>query len=165
MTSVLDEVFEGYAEAARDLMRKWSSYASRVADNLDSGYDVDSASTDLGQAVSLAFETGTRLTWEAFDAISMLTGAPMGPLFVESEEFPSPIKGAKLKLKGDLENRTGDTLAKKAVTFLPSQLAPGDMKFKLRVDAAGCPAGVYRGTVSAWTAEDSQDVPVLIKVP
>jgi hypothetical protein len=165
MTSPLDEVFEGYAETAKDLMRKWSDYASGVATNLDRGYGLDSASGDLGHVVSLAIETGARLSWEALDAVATLTGAPVGPRFVESEEFTSPLEGARLKLKGDLKDRPGDTLHAAVAKVVPARLAPDATKFKLRVDAAECPAGVYRGTVVARTQDDEKDVPVQIKVP
>jgi hypothetical protein len=167
MTSALDEVIEGYAETTKDLLRKWRDYASGVADKLDSGYDADSASADLGAAVSLAIETGARLTWEALDAITILIEAPSGPDWVEStEEFSSPFRGAKLELQGDLKNSPGQTLAAADVRVIPSQLGPQQTKFRIRANAAGYPAGVYRGKVSASTPENApEEVSVRIQVP
>ena len=164
MTSAMEELLEGYAETARDLVRKWGKYASGVAGKLDSGYDADSASADWGKGVSLAIETGARLTWEALDAVATLTGAPNRPHFVESE-FDAPHKGARLALEGDLKNLPGDTLAARRATVIPAQLRPEDTKFTIRADAAGCLAGVYRGKVLASTPAGTEKVEVWVKVP
>jgi hypothetical protein len=167
MTSALDEVIEGYAETAKDLVRKWRDYASGVATKLDSGYDADSASADLGVAMSLAIETGARLTWEALDAVAILTEAPSRPGWVEStQEFSSPFRGAKLELKGDLKNSPGQTLAAADVRVIPAQLGSQQTKFRIRANAAGYPAGIYRGKVLASTPENApEEVSVRIQVP
>jgi hypothetical protein len=165
MTSAMDEVIEGYAETTKDLVKKWRDYASGVARNLETGYSANRASADLGTAVSLAIETGARLSWEVFDAMAAISDAPNRPHRVESEEFFAP-KGAKLTLKGDLTNRPGNTLAASRVTVIPSQLASEDSRFKLSADAAGCPAGVYRGTVLASTSgAPPEEVEVQIEAP
>lgn len=164
MTSEWAEVMEGYADTTKELIHKWSDYASHVAKHLDSGYDADRASADLGTAVSLAIETGARLTWEAVDAFATFVDAPNRAVYVESEQFSTRYKGAKLTLK-DLKDRAGDTLPAARAAVIPPQLGPDDSTFKIRANIAGCPAGIYRGNVSASTANQAEEVPVLIKVP
>jgi hypothetical protein len=164
MTSAMDEAIEGYAETAKDLVGKWRDYASGVARNMQSGYTANRASADLGTAVTLAIETGARLTWEAVDAMATLTDAPNRPHYVNSQEFEAP-EGATLKLEGNLTDRTGDILPDRRVTVIPGQLGSRETRFILRADAAGCPAGVYRGKVSASTGGAPEGVDVHIEVP
>lgn len=165
MTSPMEELLEGYAETAKDLVRKWADYASEVAGNLDSGYKANRASADWGKGVSLAIETGARLTWEALDAMATFTSAPNRPHVVESEFDARQYRGARLTLEGDLTNLPGNTLAARRVTVFPAQLGPKDKKFTIRADAAGCLAGVYRGNVLASTPAGTEKVKVWVKVP
>ncbi len=164
MTTPMHEVIEGYAETTKDLMRKWSDYGQRVAPTLQN-YDAKKASADMGEGVLLAIETGARLTWEAVDAMTTLTSAPSRPRIVISEEFDAPEE-ATLTLTGDLTNRAGNTLLARNVAIDPEQLEPGETKFKLRANVAGCPAGIYRGEVKASAEGRPEEVKeVRIKVP
>jgi hypothetical protein len=166
ITSALDEVIEGYAETTKVLVEKWREYASEVGDKLDDGYDADSAAEDFGTAISLAIETAARLTWEAMDAMATLVDAPTRPRWVEyPREFSSPLKGAKLELAGDLKNAPGQTLAARDVRIIPPRLGPGETEFKLQVNIAGYPAGVYRGKVVASTQHDTEKVRIQVQVP
>jgi hypothetical protein len=164
MTTPMHEVIEGYAETTKDLLRKWSDYGQRVAPTLQK-YDAKQASADMGEGVLLAIETGARLTWEAVDAMTTLTSAPSRPRIVISEEFDSPLDGATLTLKGDLENRAGNKLLAGNVAIDPEQLEAGKVKFNLRANVAGCPAGIYRGMVEASAGGEPKEVKVRIKVP
>ena len=166
ITSALNEVIESYAETTKELVEKWRDYASEVGDKLDEGYDADRAAEDFGTAISLAIETGARLTWTAFGAMAILTDAPIRPRWVDyPEEFPSPLQGAKLEMAGDLKNAPGQTLAARDVRVIPSQLSAGQTKFKLQVNVAGYPAGVYRGKVLASAQGRTEKVRIRAQIP
>jgi hypothetical protein len=166
MTSQMGEAIEGYVETAKDLVHKWRDYASTVAANLDPGpYKADRAAADLGAGVSLAIETGARLTWEALDAIEILASALDRPYWLEPVEVSTQLEEAKLKVEEAFKSRSGDTLPAAAIRVDPSQLGPNERTFKVTANATGCPAGIYRGTVLASTPAGSEEVPVRLRVP
>jgi hypothetical protein len=167
MTSLLGEAIEEYAETAKDLGRKWRDYASDVAANLDSGYDANRASADLGTAVSLTIETGARLAWNAVGAAAILTDALNRPGWLTSRrEFSTGLKGASLELTGHLKNSPGQTISSEDAEFVPAKLGLEQTRFRIRVKAGSCPAGIYRGTVSASIpSAQPEAVPVRIEVP
>lgn len=167
MTTGYAEAVEGYAETAKDLAKKWRSYASDVAEELQTGYDANTASLHMGLAVSLSVETGVRLAWEAVDALTSITMAPNRPNWIESDrEFSTQLPGAQLKVKEDLQNGPHQKLAVGDVKPAPEQLPPGQSNFRLRVNTAGYPAGIYRGTVVASLSPNQTDpVAVSIEVP
>ena len=74
MTSPKADLIDAWTETAKDLLQKWSAYGSEVTTKLGSrSYDADELSADLGTAVSLAVETGARLSIEALNLVSVLT--------------------------------------------------------------------------------------------
>jgi hypothetical protein len=157
------EAIEEYADTARDLARKWRHFSSHVADNLDSGYDADKASADLGSAVSLTIETSGRLAWSAVGTMAILLNRPG---WVQSEKFSTALKGAKLVLSGPLANRAGQTVGGADVEVVPARLGPEETKFRIRVNSGACPAGIYRGTVTAsLPTGQTEEVKVQIEVP
>jgi hypothetical protein len=159
------EVVENYANAAKILVPKWRDYASGVATKLDSGYDANTASADVGTAVALAIETGALLTWKTLDALNILAAGDKAQ-FVESEELFTQYKGAKLKLEEDLRAGFGRTLPADRATFIPSQLGLEQQAFKVRVETTGCRAGVYDGKVAASSPDGlAEEVAVRIRVP
>ena len=163
MTSPMAEVIESCTDTAKDLLHKWRTYGSGVATKLDRPYDADTAAADLGTAVSLAVETGARLSFEALNALAILTGDYDEP--VKSVKLSTQYKGAKLEWKTDLKNLFGDIVPKDKTTITPAELGSEETTFTVRADTTGCRAGIYEGSVRASTPDDEEEVIVRIEVP
>jgi hypothetical protein len=152
------ELIDDCSETAKELTRKWSHLASDVFTKLDAGtYKADSATADLAAALALAIESGARLTWEAFDALSILTGGTDHPRTLVSEEYSTGLRGAALTLTRVPRSLRGLTLPEGAVLIEPPQLGPTETKFRLRIDATGCRAGFYEGIVEASTPDGRKE--------
>jgi len=154
------EVVEDWTALARELIKKWSDYGAYVSTRLDQGwYDsADKATTDLAGGVSLSIETAAKLAWEWLDSFTILSEGVRREI-VDSQEFTVAVPNAHLALAGDLTSGFSQSITADAVHFFALPF-PDKTRFKLRVDATGCSAGTYSGTVLASPPGNQAGVPV-----
>ena len=165
--SPIAAAIDGYSETAKDLVREWSEYASDLSTRFgEDDYTADRAVADFTAGVVLAMQTGARLTWEAFDAMSILAGGLDQSYAPKSDTYSTHLSGAALALHDDLHNGFEDVLPKSDVEIHPTQLDPGEGTFTLKVtDASGFRAGLYKGMVVASTPDgQTEQIDVSVNV-
>lgn len=147
-----DEVVEGYALLADELLDSWTPFLTTIAAKVNAGtYDPDAATADFPKLAKLVAGSVIGIGLEAFDALAILTSD-----FSEEKKISGyrtdPAKAATtrtLTVKDDLTSVTGMTLPKSRVTIVPAQLAPSTTQFVLDVDGDGLKARTYDGYVLA----------------
>jgi hypothetical protein len=165
MGTRVGDVVQGYATLASSLLTRWSAHATEVASKVDAAeYDAACAAEDLTTCASLATEGGFLLAAEALEAVATLAGCGCEGNIETSQPFHAPA-GAALTLTGPLVKGQGlASIPVSAVTIQPSQLAPTDTEFTLRVDTTGARGATYYGTVAAATVAGTPPVTVWVWV-
>jgi hypothetical protein len=162
------EVIEGWAEATTDLIADWTGYSAALATKLGSGsYGQEEGSADLSIGLRLLTSSAMRMTIEALETWSILTGDFDETL--DTGQFATdPLKATgprSLTVVKDLESVTGAKLPATRVTPVPSTLNTGATVFTLHVDGSGMKARIYDGEVIATDqAGGTEAVPVSVTI-
>jgi len=158
-----------YGELGVTLVDEWAAHVKSASGHFFSeDYAPDVALRDTVGAVRLGLRSGFLIANEWLEAVTLIAKPPVpaGPAApLESIEFTSTVKGARLVLLGDLQGPFGRSIPRARVELAPGLLGLGEDRFRLRVQPGPWLDGHYSAEVMPDPAPpDGRPIGIWIQV-